>query len=252
MSYDGVSSENLLIRYNLPDFSTLQQAKQIYAPPPGYTWRPVVVDALNFLAKEDGPEWFQRSYGGTSMARFAAFLIAVGVRTVKFTLSRAIVDLLLDRNPLPHTQKDKNDFVWLFTREYIVVAPSWMNHEDVKIATNNDKEALELFQLPCYSRVSSSANANPWKVNDDLITLHVGFELGSVFVSSDKFRDLKSYLPNTSLTYMNRTLRSRQVCATCVDRQANVWRVEPMYQIALTRTELPFWVKMDELHQQLP
>eukprot|EP01054_Gregarina_sp_Poly1_P006206 Gregarina_sp_Poly_1__6205@NODE_328_length_9480_cov_62_396048_g50_i1_p2_GENE_NODE_328_length_9480_cov_62_396048_g50_i1NODE_328_length_9480_cov_62_396048_g50_i1_p2_ORF_typecomplete_len263_score19_67RNase_Zc3h12a/PF11977_8/0_0054_NODE_328_length_9480_cov_62_396048_g50_i132344022 len=223
-------------RIAIPQFSTFEDAKRIYTPPLGYVWRPVVVDTLNFLAKELGPDWPKRGYGGTLMAQFAVFLTELGVRVIKFTLSRSIVDKLLSRQPSSSTIKDRNDFVWLFSREYIMVAPSFITVDEIGQATTHPESSMKPFTIK-----KRTIGFNPWKVNDDLITLHVGMELDSVLVSGDRFKDLKKYLPSTQLHDMFRVLRQSQVTATRLDVKENVWRLAPANENFYSWEELPFW-----------
>eukprot|EP01056_Protomagalhaensia_sp_Gyna25_P000342 Protomagalhaensia_sp_Gyna_25__341@NODE_115_length_5143_cov_90_356191_g90_i0_p5_GENE_NODE_115_length_5143_cov_90_356191_g90_i0NODE_115_length_5143_cov_90_356191_g90_i0_p5_ORF_typecomplete_len107_score17_74_NODE_115_length_5143_cov_90_356191_g90_i049369 len=60
-----------------PKFESLDEVKGYYTAPPGYTWRPVIVDGLNFMAGMSGPDWFHKGFGGSVMAAFAAFIIKV-------------------------------------------------------------------------------------------------------------------------------------------------------------------------------
>eukprot|EP01054_Gregarina_sp_Poly1_P006287 Gregarina_sp_Poly_1__6286@NODE_3338_length_1171_cov_141_103261_g2114_i0_p1_GENE_NODE_3338_length_1171_cov_141_103261_g2114_i0NODE_3338_length_1171_cov_141_103261_g2114_i0_p1_ORF_typecomplete_len120_score8_25Ribosomal_L22e/PF01776_17/0_073_NODE_3338_length_1171_cov_141_103261_g2114_i0489848 len=103
-----------------------------------------------------------------------------------------------------------------------MVAPSFITVDEIGQATTHPESSMKPFTIK-----KRTIGFNPWKVNDDLITLHVGMELGdthihihihsisdSVLVSGDRFKDLKKYLPSTQLHDMFRVLRQSQVTAT--------------------------------------
>lgn len=90
-----------------------------------------------------------------------------GCRSSHFVLTQKIVDAL---------ERD-TDFLWLCENGYIIIAPSWLDPEDVAKATGNMLEAMKVFSS---TRMKKRKHINPWKVNDDLTIIQVSIQISEI------------------------------------------------------------------------
>eukprot|EP01057_Protomagalhaensia_wolfi_P003083 Protomagalhaensia_wolfi_Nauph_80__3082@NODE_3155_length_871_cov_73_110577_g1791_i2_p1_GENE_NODE_3155_length_871_cov_73_110577_g1791_i2NODE_3155_length_871_cov_73_110577_g1791_i2_p1_ORF_typecomplete_len177_score25_76RNase_Zc3h12a/PF11977_8/0_00015_NODE_3155_length_871_cov_73_110577_g1791_i2133663 len=164
---------------------------------------------------------------------------------VQFTLPRNIVDLLLQRENPPRRQwVDRNDFVWLYRNQRLIVAPSWLTPSQMpesyrRVASLPSKNARSRQGL-------TKGEHSYWKCNDDLVTLHVAALTGAAVVSGDKFKDINAYLKMTSVVNMTRILREGQFTARWVNPIRNLWKLEPFYRSSrYGDAAMPFWKKCD-------